>query len=105
MISWNYMVVAASLLLIFLFYKEWKRKNKSHVYGRLTASLLAVVSLLFMAYPYDEDDHSTTEKKIIILTDGFIKDSVDHFLHQTKKNIPVFYDAANQSGILLNNPL
>ncbi|MEP6747263.1 MAG: hypothetical protein ABJB86_06040, partial [Bacteroidota bacterium] len=97
------MVVAASLLLIFLLYKEWKRNNRLHLYGRLIASSLAVVSLLFMGYPYNERSHSTAKKNIIILTGGFAKDSVEQFLHQAKKEIPIFSAAAVQSKTSLND--
>jgi hypothetical protein len=98
MIYWNYMLVAAAALLVFLLYKEWTRKSKARLYGRLAASLLAVTSLLFMAYPYAEKNGSGGLKKIILLTDGFIKDSVENFLHQVNAGIPVFSDAAVSAG-------
>jgi hypothetical protein len=90
MIHWNYMLPAAGALLVFLLYHEWKRKNRARLYGRLTASLLAVTSLLFMAYPYAGNNSGVAVKKIILLTDGFIKDSLEHFLQQTNIQPPVF---------------
>ena len=77
------MVVAACLLLIFLLYKEWTRKKRSFLYGRLLASLLAVGSLLLMAWPAREDKVDTI-KKLVLLTDSFVKDSVDNFLKNNK---------------------
>jgi hypothetical protein len=50
---WNYIVaIAAALLLAFLVWKEIKRPNKARLYGRLLASLLAVVSLVFLLLPF-----------------------------------------------------
>lgn len=97
MTNWIYLLVAAALLLVFLLYNEWKRKNKSRLFGRLAASLLAVVSLIFMAYPYAEKKDNLAIKTIVLLTDGYIKDSVAHFLQQTNKHIPVFAAAVQQN--------
>lgn len=52
MMHWNYIVVAAALLLlVFLLWKEIKRTDKARLYVRLAASVLAVVSLLFLVLP------------------------------------------------------
>ena len=82
MINWYYLLVVACLLAAFLLYKEWTRNKKSFLYGRLLASLLAVGSLLFMAYPVAED--AAAEKKIVLLTSGFVRDSVTTFLKNNK---------------------
>ncbi|HTE10539.1 MAG TPA: hypothetical protein VK645_06205 [Chitinophagaceae bacterium] len=99
MISWYYIAVVACILALFLIYKEWAKKKRSHLYGRLIASMLAVISLLFMAYPYAASD-STAKTKLVVLTGGFIKDSVDNFLKRNKGDIAVFSDtrAGKYSG-------
>ena len=89
MISWYYFAAAACALLLFLLYKEWVREKKSFLFGRLLASLLAVASLLFMAYPNDSAG-DTLVNKLVLLTDGFVKDSVATFLQKNSKDIPVF---------------
>ena len=92
MINWYYLVVIASMLAPFLFYKEWTRKKRSRLYGRLIASLLAVLSLLFLAYPYAAGDNPIALNKVVLLTDGYIKDSLDNFLQRNNAGIPIFTD-------------
>src|SRR5258705_6028169 len=92
MISWYYMVAVACMLVLFLFYKEWTGKKRSRLYARLIASLLAVTSLLFMAYPYAEYKSSAGLNKLVLLTEGFVKDSVDEFL-EANTGVPIFSDA------------
>ena len=89
MINWYFFAVAACGLLLFLFYKEWVREKKSFLFGRLLASLLAVGSWLFMAYPYTEPT-GTAANKLVLLTDGFVKDSLDQFLRRNSSDIPIF---------------
>ncbi|MES1223738.1 MAG: hypothetical protein ABUT20_50045 [Bacteroidota bacterium] len=105
MINWNYILVAACLLLIFLLYKEWVRKKRDRLFGRMAASFLALASFLFMAYPHAEQNSKQALKKIILLTDGFIKDSVEDFLHQNNAGIPVFSDASVQTGFFAEKPV
>ena len=83
MINWYWIMAIAVALALFLFYKEWTRKRKNFLYGRLVASLLAVSSLLFMAYPF-ADGNKETSGKIVLLTSGFVKDTVDNFLINSK---------------------
>src|ERR1044072_1750422 len=53
MMHWNYIVtVAAALLLAFLVWKEIKRPNRARLFWRLLASLLAVVSLIYLLLPF-----------------------------------------------------
>jgi hypothetical protein len=53
MMHWNYIVaIAAALLLAFLVWKEIKRPNRLRLYWRLLASVLAVVSLVYLLLPF-----------------------------------------------------
>ena len=90
MIHWYYLLAAACLLLLFLFYREWTRKQRSRLYGRLVASLLAVVCLVLLAYPNEENSEGSFPEKIVLLTDGFIKDSVSLFILQNKSAVHIF---------------
>ena len=89
MISGYYFTALACALVVFLFYKEWMRKNKRRLWGRLLASLLAATSLFLMAYPFSKENE-TTFKNIALLTDGFVNDSVDHFLQGSNNTMPVY---------------
>ncbi|MES1222610.1 MAG: hypothetical protein ABUT20_44355, partial [Bacteroidota bacterium] len=90
MINWYYMVVISLLLVAFLSWKEWKRKNKAMLLQRLLASLLAVISLLVMTYPYKPTTTNDSLKSVAIVTDGLITDSLTYFLQGKKKSVPVF---------------
>jgi hypothetical protein len=53
MTHWNYIVIAAALLLLaFLVWKEITRFNRRRLYLRLLASVLAVASLVFLVLPF-----------------------------------------------------
>lgn len=53
MMHWNYIVIIAALLLLaFLVWKEISRSNKRRLYGRLLASVLAVISLVYLLLPF-----------------------------------------------------
>lgn len=76
---WNILVLAASfLLLIFLFWKEIKRSNKQRLIWRLLASFLALASLVCLAIPpfYHGKRSISNVHEILLLTDGFSKDSL-----------------------------
>ena len=88
MTSWYAITGLAAVLLIWLLYKEWTREKRSRLYGRLLASLLAVGSLAGMAYPGRPDSNGTGFKRVVILTDGFVQDSVTGFLQNN--STPVF---------------
>lgn len=88
---WYYMVVIACALLVFLLYREWRRTKKSGLHGRLLACVLSVGSLLWMAHP-PEQKSSAAVKQLVILTDGFIEDSVADFIQQRHSEIPIYSD-------------
>lgn len=92
MISWNYMLVGGCVLAAFLLYKEWKRVPATRLAARLIASLLAVISLLAMAYPFKDNNKSNPQKKHLVLTPGFIHDSVDNFIRKNNGAVMVYSD-------------
>ncbi|NQV75825.1 MAG: hypothetical protein HQ491_07215, partial [Bacteroidetes bacterium] len=76
-----YSIIFLALLLSFLIFKEIGRKNKSNLIFRLTASVLAVISLLFILYPinYDRKVSLSNSNIAILLTDGYPKDSLKKY--------------------------
>jgi hypothetical protein len=92
MIEWNYLVISLSvLLLFFLVWEEVRRSNKARVWGRAFATIFAVISLACLALPitYQQAATGDVSKEAVLLTDGFIRDSVNKFLNQNKA-VPVF---------------
>lgn len=92
MSTWNYIVIVLSfLLLVFTSWKEWKRSNRSRMVLRLFASFFAVISFACLALPITRTVKVSgiQEKQVVLLTDGFNKDSVNRFLKENK-NVPVY---------------
>jgi hypothetical protein len=93
MIEWNYIVIGLSfLLLVFLLFKEIKRQNKARLSLRIVASLFAVICLACIALPvrYHKVKTIDAANEAILLTDGFDRDSLEHFLRSKEKVLPVF---------------
>ncbi len=83
MVVWNYIIVTLSaLLLVFLLWKEMTRPVKLRLWWRIFATVTAVVSLACIAIPvtYTSTQNITAGKKIILLTEGWNKDSLDKLL-------------------------
>jgi hypothetical protein len=76
-----YSIIFLALLLSFLISKEIGRKNKSNLIFRLSASILAIVSLLFILFPlkYDRKVSLSNSTIAILLTDGYSKDSLEKY--------------------------
>jgi hypothetical protein len=76
-----YSIIFLALLLSFLIFKEIGRKNKSNLIFRLSASILAIVSLLFILFPlkYDRKVSLSNSTIAILLTDGYSKDSLEKY--------------------------
>jgi hypothetical protein len=76
-----YSIIFLALLLSFLIFKEIGRKNKSNLIFRLSASILAIVSLLFILYPinYDRKVSLSNSTIALLLTDGYSKDSLEKY--------------------------
>jgi len=92
--DWNIGVLIVSvLLLVFLFWKEIGRKNKIRLSWRLLASVLAVVSLVCLAIPpfYPGKKSIVADKEILLLTDGFSKDSLNKYRNPSPRK--PFYTA------------
>ncbi|HQT22725.1 MAG: hypothetical protein B7X86_10875 [Sphingobacteriales bacterium 17-39-43] len=83
----SYIIILTLVLLGFLLLKEIQRKNKANLILRVAASCLAVIALIFIAIPitYQKKAEPKDENTIVLITEGFQKDSLDKF-----KNIPVF---------------
>ncbi len=82
MMAWNIGVIVVSvLLLVFLLWKEAGRKNKLRLAWRLLASVLAVASLVCLAVPpfYHGKRSMVSDQEILLLTDGFNKDSLNKY--------------------------
>jgi hypothetical protein len=93
MIYWNYIIlVAAIILLSFMVWNEVKRANKSRLFWRILASVIAVTSLaciaLSVSFTKTKDTDGTNH--VILLTAGFDKDSVQSFLNRTSATAPVY---------------
>lgn len=93
MAEWNYAIIAMSLLLLFfLLWKEVTRVNKLRLVWRIVASVLAVISLACIALPVTINSKKTVpaSKEVILLTEGFNKDSVQKFINNTSFHLPVY---------------
>ncbi len=80
-------IISSVLLLAFLCWKEYHRKNKAHLSLRIAASLLAVMALYFIAVPlsFQRNPDPAKENTAVLLTEGFNKDSLAKL-----NNIPLF---------------
>jgi len=90
---WNILVLAVSfLLLVFLFWKEISRTNKQRLVWRLLASIVAVVSLVFLAIPpfYHGKRSIAAAKEILLLTDGFNKDSLTKYRNPSPQKTLIY---------------
>lgn len=90
---WNILVLAVSfLLLVFLFWKEISRTNKQRLVWRLLASFVAVASLVFLAIPpfYHGKRSIAAAKEILLLTDGFNKDSLTKYRNPSPQKTLIY---------------
>ncbi|MGN6355661.1 MAG: hypothetical protein ACTHLB_19910 [Parafilimonas sp.] len=100
MTAFEYSIIIACLLLaVFLVFKEIRKSNKAYLVWRIVASVLAAVSLIFLAIPV----HYNATKNIdgneaVLLTHGYIKDSVDFFLKQNKNAVVYTKDQYEQQA-------
>ena len=88
-----YTIIPLALLLGFIVFKEITRKNKSNLIFRIAASVLAILSLFFIALPirYDRKISTDNGNSAVLLTEGYHKDSLaawkDVSLFSTDKEI------------------
>ncbi len=80
-------LLSTLLLLAFICWKEIQRKNKARLGLRITASVLAVAALYFIARPlnFERKLDPSKENTAVLLTVGFDKDSLSGL-----KNIPAY---------------
>jgi len=91
MAGWDYMViVAGALLLLITCYKEHKRRNKKNLPLRLIAIILATAGLTLLGLNISYKQTVVAENSVIIITDGYNKDSVQFFKEAANKNLPAY---------------
>jgi hypothetical protein len=82
MIEWKTIaLILCLLLLVFLIWKEWNRQSKQFLVARLIATLIAMTSLYLLAVPpVFSRKIEQTENSLILLADGFVRDSLRNLL-------------------------
>lgn len=94
MISWNYIIVIASLAaIVFLIWKESARVNKSRLPWRIAASVIAVAGLACLILPIAikvTDTSAMSSREVILLTEGYHPDSIKKFMANNKKEISLY---------------
>ncbi|MET3981276.1 hypothetical protein ABIB62_003798 [Mucilaginibacter sp. UYP25] len=78
--NWTYIVIALCILLALAFaWQEYNRSNKRHLWLRILAAIMAIVSLACIALPiaYNGSVTKSDEHKAILLTEGFDADSLN----------------------------
>ena len=75
------MILISIILAVFLVFKEVRRNPRKNLIARLAASVLAIISLVLIALPptFKTTSDSPEETNVILLTDGFSKDSLARF--------------------------
>jgi hypothetical protein len=84
------MVIITLAVLIGLVGMEIKRPSKSHLGLRIVASMMAVVSLIFLILPLPFSKSNKSTNEIILLTEGYSKDAVDQLNKSKQKSLPQF---------------
>ena len=83
MVLWHYSYIILSILLLsFLIWKEVTRPLQLRLWWRLIASIITVVSLACLATTISYNTTkktSSTQRKLVLLTDGYNKDSLASF--------------------------
>lgn len=91
MIVWQYSYIILSVfLLTFLIWKEIKRLLQLRLLWRVIASIITILSLACLAtdISYKKTQlANTNKKKIVLLTDGYNKDSLARFYTQNPQQV------------------
>jgi hypothetical protein len=98
MMGWTYIAGGVCLVLLaFLFWKEWRRADRSRLAGRMTAIMLAVTALAGLALPltYHRTVPALADGEGILLTEGYDPDSVLAFV----KAHPAIHDIRGDMAI------
>jgi hypothetical protein len=96
--SWTILIlIICCLLAVFAVWKEYNRSAKKHLVWRIVAALIAIIAFVFIAIPvhYSKNIISQDDHSAVLLTDGFVADSLVGFTNSklftadkaiTKKN-------------------
>ncbi|HWB25167.1 MAG TPA: hypothetical protein VG738_06795 [Chitinophagaceae bacterium] len=88
---WQYISIAFALaLMVFSCRKEYLRYNKKNLVLRITATLLAVTTLLGLEFDIPYTHSAKVEDAAVIITSGYNKDSVKNFIKTQSKQVPVY---------------
>ncbi|MES3019353.1 MAG: hypothetical protein V4721_16320 [Bacteroidota bacterium] len=93
-------LILCLLALALICWKETQRKNRARLHLRITASVLAIVALYFLAQPvrFQRKLDPSKENTAVLLTEGFDRDSLSSL-----KNIPQYSAdrsiTANNKGV------
>lgn len=94
MMQWNTIVIAVCLAaLAWLLWQELRRPVKARLAIRIAATVLAVASLAGLALPLQVKIHTTQNSEAILLTEGYREDSLQLFVKNKGKNLPVYQQA------------
>ena len=84
----NYiMIIAALLILVVLIGMEIKRPARSFLWLRIIATIVSIASVLFLVIPLPFSSFKKTENEIIVLSEGYSKDSVAQFLKSANQSL------------------
>jgi hypothetical protein len=84
MMNYGY-YIAAILLLVMLVFLSISRPNKKRLVLRLIASLIVVFGLLVLVIPILPSNTIENGESVILLTEGFQKDSVENYIKKIGK--------------------
>lgn len=84
------MIIIALATLVVLVWMEMKRLARPFLLLRLLASITAVIAMLFLVVPFPYSLTTSSKKEIILLSEGYNKDSVDQFLKTADQSFQQF---------------
>lgn len=94
MVVWDYIIIVlSSLLLIFLIWKEVIKSLRLRLWWRIIASIIAVSCLGCLATDIAYTTNKKLDvnrKKLLLLTDGYDKDSLTNFINKNQHQVDTF---------------
>ena len=85
------MIIVAFFILVGLVWMEIKRPARSFLALRILASIAASLALLLLVVPIPISSTNMGKHEILVLSDGYSKDSVDQFLKKSHQSFPQFH--------------
>lgn len=83
--------IVAGATLLFFVWKEYTRKNRGRLVWRVLATIMAVAALACMGLPMRfKKNVEPVSKEVVLLTEGFISDSVQAFLRSNRMPVYTF---------------